>query len=148
MAGEVGGTAADDDRVGKLRALVPEATSETVHALIAESDEITAIVSEREPATQTRYLLHAMERVPVAEEEARAYYAEHPNVFGSRPFGECRPSIEKILRAKKIREGSIPPENEWSWKFEGGSSHRTLNDVAGKAPPPVEDSEKREGDTR
>jgi hypothetical protein len=111
--GEVGDEI--EARASRVHAMVPTASEDEVQRLMDESDAIKKVVNNREPRTQTRYLLHALERLAIPEEEARAYHAAHPEVFGTRSFESSRQSIERILRTQRIRGGQLPPENEWNW---------------------------------
>jgi len=114
-------------RPERMRAAAPHYTEEELAQLMAESDAINELVSSREPRTQTRYLLHAMERLPISEEEARAYHAAHPEVFGTRPFESSRLSIERILRSRQIRSGHLPSADEWSWPKTNENARTKVN---------------------
>ena len=109
-------------RILRTRSAMPTATESEIAQLMDESDTITELVASREPRTNTRYLLHAMERLPIPEQEARVYHAAHPEVFGSRSFESCRVSIERILRSQRIRGARLPPEDEWEWEWNENKS--------------------------
>lgn len=85
-------------------ALAPNIPDEERRALLEESDEIRHELEaqgEQDVGSALRSRLHDAE---VSEAEARAWYAEHRELFGQRSFEQSKRSIEQLVAIAKVRE--------------------------------------------
>lgn len=69
------------------------ARSDTIRARAAADGEDVGLAVVRSVGTED-----------VSDEEVRAYYLEHVEMFGSRPLQDAEPGIRRILQVRKARE--------------------------------------------
>lgn len=92
-------------RLGRASRLTVEQglTRDEAERVMEQSDDVREAMHARGIGDVGWQVLALTRDQPVSEEEIRAYYAAHPEIFGRRPLDHCRRGIRQLIQIEKAQ---------------------------------------------
>lgn len=100
-------------RLDRIKLARPDLSQEGAAALSLRSEQASSHLEEAgvEPEEVADRIAEHRAALVVTEEDLRSFHQARPDLFGDRPFHECRRAVDRLIRIKRtmrsLEEGEL-----------------------------------------